>query len=331
MKSPITGKEMTLKHERRNLVFRKESFEVSYQYYLCEDSGEQFETDELSDINLIQVYNKYREKHKLPFPEEIIAIREKYGVSASRMSEILGFGPNTYRNYEQGEVPASANARLIQLIKDPREFCRLIKLSSISDSKTVDKIIKNAKSLHELRSKNDDGISILLYSGKPNIYNGYSRLKLNKLFELISYFANQIVPWKTQLNKLLFYSDFTCYKKTGYSLTGLQYYAIPRGPVPSRYETIFEQAELDGFTSRIEQELFNGKEGIRYQMNDTKTINLDVFSAVEIDIIKEVIKKYGRMNTSQIIKHSHKEKAWIDNEEERNRISYDYSFDLQIV
>ena len=322
---------MSLRYESRNLVFRKESIEVVYHYYLCSETGEQFETDELSDLNLIQVYNKYREIHNLPFPEEIISLREKYGISSSRMSEILGFGPNTYRNYEQGEVPAASNAKLIQLIKDPKEFLRLIKLSNISDFKSIDKIIKNAKFLAERQMQDKNVMEILLYSGRPNLYNGYSRLELNKLFELISYLADQLVPWKTQLNKLLFYSDFICYKRTGYSMTGLQYYAIPRGPVPSRYEAIFEHAEIVGRTTRIEQELFNGKEGVRYQLNDANPINLDVFSSVEIAVIKEVVKKYGGMNTSQIIKHSHLEKAWIDNSVGNNKISYNYSFDLQKV
>lgn len=328
MKSPITGTEMTLQKERRNLVFRKVTIEVIYQYYLCSDTGEQFETDELSDLNLVQVYNKYRQLHKLPFPEEIIAIRKGYGVSSSRMSEILGFGPNTYRNYEQGEVPAAANAKLIQLIKDPKEFLRLIKLSNLPDSKSIETIIKNAKSLSHPKKRNKNVMEILLYSGKPNEYNGYSRLKLEKLLELISYLANQLVPWKTQLNKLLFYTDFMCYSRTGYSITGMQYCAIPRGPVPDRYETIFEHTEIEGHINKIEQELFNGKEGIRYQMSEAKVTNLDVFSPVEIEVIKDVIKKYGRMTTSQIIKQSHLEKAWIENNIEKSKISYNYSFDL---
>ncbi len=328
MKSPITGKEMSLTKERRNLVFRKENIELIYHYFLCIDSGEKFETDELTDLNLIQVYNKYREIKNLPFPAEIKSIREKYGTSSSKMSEILGFGPNTYRNYEQGEVPALANAKLIQLIRDPKEFLRLISLSNISDTRTIEKITKNAKALIEKQRQVNNVMEILLYSGEPNEYNGYSGLKLDKLLVLISYLANQLVPWKTQLNKLLFYCDFTCYKRTGYSITGLRYCALPRGPVPDRYEAIFEEAENIGLTTRIEQELFNGKEGIRYQCNDSSNINLSLFSSIELDIIKYVANRYGKMSTSKIIKLSHSEKGWMENNEEKNQISYKYSFDL---
>jgi len=106
MKSPITGKEMVLQKEKRVLSFRKEEFNVVYHYYFCTDSGEQFEDDQLAELNLTQVYNQYRERLKLPFPDEIIAIRGEYGLSARKMSDILGFGPNTYGNYEKGKSPA---------------------------------------------------------------------------------------------------------------------------------------------------------------------------------------------------------------------------------
>lgn len=71
MKSPITGSEMILQKEKRTLSFRKEEFEVEYHYYLCTDSKEQFEDDQLADLNVTQVYNQYRERLKLPFPDEI--------------------------------------------------------------------------------------------------------------------------------------------------------------------------------------------------------------------------------------------------------------------
>jgi putative zinc finger/helix-turn-helix YgiT family protein len=115
MKSPITGKAMKLTKERRSMEFRKETFEIVYQFYKCEDSGEQFTTTQLDEVNLNQVYNQYRDRFNIPFPDEIIRIRGKYGLAAAKMSEILGFGINGYRQYESGEMPSIANAKLIQM------------------------------------------------------------------------------------------------------------------------------------------------------------------------------------------------------------------------
>lgn len=57
MKSPITGKEMTLIKEKRLMDFRNEKIEIVFHYYKCEDSGEQFTTTELDEINMNQILN----------------------------------------------------------------------------------------------------------------------------------------------------------------------------------------------------------------------------------------------------------------------------------
>ena len=116
MKSPITGKEMTLQIEKSILVFRKEEFEYNHKSYFCEDSGESFTTTELDEFNLNQVYNQYRDKHNVPFAEEIREFREKYSFSYADITKILGLGVNSYSNYEKGEVPSLANAALLKAI-----------------------------------------------------------------------------------------------------------------------------------------------------------------------------------------------------------------------
>jgi len=122
MKSPFTGKEMSIIIRSEDLSFRKDSFNVIYPCYYCDNSKQYFTTTEFDTIKMKQVYNQYRDKYNLPFPEEIKEIRAKYGVSATKMSEILGFGANSYRNYENGEVPNQSNANLIQLANDPIKF-----------------------------------------------------------------------------------------------------------------------------------------------------------------------------------------------------------------
>src|ERR1700735_1218798 len=104
MKSPITGTPMKLIREKKALEFRKESFDIIYHSYRCEDSGEEFVDERLGDLNLDQVYNAYRDRHHLPFTEEIKETRRQYGLPATAMSEVLGFGINQYRLYETGEI-----------------------------------------------------------------------------------------------------------------------------------------------------------------------------------------------------------------------------------
>ena len=61
MKSPITGSEMKVKNEIRQLTFRKDVFDVNSLFYHCDESGEKFTSDELDRINLLQVHNQYRD------------------------------------------------------------------------------------------------------------------------------------------------------------------------------------------------------------------------------------------------------------------------------
>ena len=126
MKSPFTGGEATLQKEWASHEFRKESFDIWRHYYVCTDTGESFTTTELDELNLQQVHNLYRATHHIPFPDEIKAIREKYGLSAAKMSEVLDFGINSYRNYENGEIPSPANAKLIRLADEPAQFIRFL-------------------------------------------------------------------------------------------------------------------------------------------------------------------------------------------------------------
>ncbi len=88
-----------------------------------------------------QVFNQYRDKFNIPFPDEIRRIRKKYGLSAKRMSEILGFGVNSYRNYEAGEMPSIANAKLIQMVDDPSYFLDMVELCGTLDNEVKPKFI----------------------------------------------------------------------------------------------------------------------------------------------------------------------------------------------
>ena len=130
MKSPFTGKEMKRVYEKRTWNFRGEPFEYIHKAWLCEDSGEQFTNDESDTAAYLQVTNQYRAKYGIPFTDEIIAIRNRYGISAAKMSQILGIGINQYRLYEQGEVPNVSNGRMIRSIMNPKVMLEMVESRS---------------------------------------------------------------------------------------------------------------------------------------------------------------------------------------------------------
>jgi len=149
MKSPFTGSEATKNQEWIDMTYRKESFRVLFHSYKCPDTGNTFEDDDFAALNYNQLVNQYRAKYALPFPEKIASIRTKYELSASKMSEIMGFGANGYRLYEDGEVPNLSNGKLIQLADNPKEFKKLVELCNTLDEKFKNKLCLRIEDLLE--------------------------------------------------------------------------------------------------------------------------------------------------------------------------------------
>lgn len=322
MKSPFTGGEVTLKQEKREFVFRKESFSIINHYYVCNDTGEDFTTTKLDELNISQVYNQYRVKYGIPFPDEIIAIREQYGLSAAKMSQILGFGDNQYRLYENGEMPSESNGKQIASIQDCNVFKALVERS------------KNQFTKNEL-TKIEDKIKCLT---KPdldeiiyhrNLFGNYERSETNgfaakstkKLINMMLFFVRQcngIFP--TKLNKLLFYSDFLNFKISGMGMSGLTYRAIQYGPVPTNYGQAYASIE------QIDKEEIDG---VGEKLTSTVDCDETVFTDQELKVLKTVCKQFSSCRTDTVSGLSHKESAWIKNNGDKKIINYFDAFELK--
>ncbi len=331
MKSPFTGQKMSVQKEFRTLTFRKEKFKILFHFYKCEDTGEQFEDEAFAQLNYNQVLNQYRYKNSIPFPDQIVEIREKYGVSAARMSEILGFGVNSYRQYESGEVPCVSNARLIQLAEDPHEFGKLVDMCHSLNKKQKEKYRKKVQIiLEEQKEYKQERYLETYFQGMcfPGPYTGYKKPDMTKFTEMIIFFAEKVKPWKTKLNKLLFYADFGMHKETGFSISGFPYKAIPMGPVPNNYNGLFEYICNKGDII-VETKTFSDEgTGELFLSGTNKTFNEELFTLKELEVLENVSRMFKDISTKKIIELSHQEKAWVDNQNNKSFIDYIYGFDL---
>jgi len=334
MKSPITGLEMKLTKEQRSMIFRKETFDIVFHYYKCEDSREQFTSAALDELNMNQVYNQYRDKFNIPFPDELNNIRSKYGLSASKMSEILGFGVNSYRQYEAGEIPSVANAKLIQMVDDPQNFMEMTALCGTLDEKARGKYIQKAIFLAEEKKRNIFNINFkeyLLGNHLADIYSGYRNPNFEKITEMVVYFSDKLSPFKTKMNKLLFYADFLMFKQSCFSISGMRYKAIEMGPVPINFQSIFEylanKDEIDIFTTEFPQ----GYIGEQFKAKNDRPFKAELFSENELNVLEKVANVFKPTSTNQMIEISHLEEAWKKNEKNKSVISYEYAFDLNQI
>ena len=304
--------------EKAKRKFRNDEFEVYEHFHKCLKCNYAFTNNETDRFNLSQVQNLYREKYHIPFPGQLTALRLGYGLSAAKMSGILGFGANQYRLYENGEMPTGGNATVLSMIVDPSEFKQLLMKKDIVTGKKLievlgllDKMIKSSKS---------PSIENILFPGNiiPNRFTGFSLPAFDKFANMVLFFIND-APFKVKLNKLLFFADFANFKYSGYSISGCKYAAIPMGPVPNDYSLIFGLLESREYLTTT---LVNIKDKEYDKFIPMKKFNKSLFNASEIETLQDVSEKFKSLPTEKIKNISHEDKAWIDNQSKKAIIDY---------
>ena len=328
MISPFTGGNATLKYEKRELTYRKETYSYIAQFYEDDETHDQFTTTEMDEANIAQVYNQYRAKHSIPFTDEIIALRKTYGLSALKMSAILGFGDNQYRQYEEGYIPAESNGKILKACLNPHTFEVFVNNSRQQlTAKEYDKIIAKVES-EKLRQDNTDGRQCLIF-GKTGrcAENGFAPQSIQRLQNIILYFIDKCGgTFNTKMNKLLFYADFFHYRQHGQALTGMAYRAIQYGPVPVRWDRVYSL--LDD----VEQELIELKSGDSgTRLTSTQKPDLSAFSPKELVTLETIAERFRNVSAREISEMSHKEKAWEQFIGTSQTIEFCSAFSLVVV
>ena len=118
----------------------------------------------------------------------------------------------------------------------------------------------------------------------------------DKLRDVIYYLTSRlgVIESRTKLVKLLYLSDVEAKERLGRTITGLRYIYHFYGPYAP--EIIEKALEMDGEEIReVYNPLFDRYE--YYAVKEEIDVGLD---PDEIEVLNEVIKKYGRMSTSEI-------------------------------
>lgn len=333
MTSPFNGGEAIKKTSTQTLTYRSQTFSVYAHYYECVATGETFTTEELDTLNLLQLHNQYRERNHILFPEQIRALRERYGVSQRTMSTLMGFGINQYRSYEEGEIPSLSNAKLISLVRGPRNFRELIleRKDELKERELLDLIRRVDDLLMPQADSVHDVIAAIWHSADvPNQYTGYRVPSFEKFAQMVLFFFDRIQHLYTvKLNKLLFYADFGHYKQTGFSISGIRYCAIPKGPVPDEYRILNDLLVQQGYLEQVYTE-WQDEVVETFQPNPARQVDISIFSHSELETLTRTAQTFRYVKTTDLIERSHQEIGWLDNETGKQAISYQqYGFLLR--
>lgn len=299
---------MRVVYRPETLTFRGEKFNCAYMSFRDDELNEGFTTTESDSIWYNQVTNQYREKHGIPYQDEIIATRERYGVSASKMSLILGFGTNQYRLYEEGEVPSESNGKMIRSAMNPRVFQELVGASRnlLSEKEFVKISAKVEDVIAQSHAREDDQwAERRIFRTGRGLANGFAPQSTARLRSLLVYVLGKMGDtFQTKMNKVLFYIDFLSYRERGMAISGLAYQAIEFGPVPLRWDRVYS-----GFDEVVPQSKMVKDQECTVLTTDVKA-DTSLFSKEELEIIDTVCEKLAGVSAKKIVEMSHRESAW---------------------
>ena len=240
-----------------------EQITIAASVAVCKACGSVLFNEELDSANLLLAQNEYRKKHKLLTPQEIISIREQYGLSQRSFAKLLDWGDKTIRRYEAGAVQSRAHNSLLLFLKNPMNMDEFLKQNEVLfDEKRLRKLRERLESLKKDNSEEFDyGYISKLFSSELTLENGYKEFDFDKFASCALYFIKSSPEMLiVKLNKLLNYSDMLFYKQNGVSLTGARYVHLPYGPVPDQYALLYAILEKRGLVSSVYEQLDNGYE-----------------------------------------------------------------------
>lgn len=154
-----------------------------------------------------------------------------------------------------------------------------------------------------------------------------------KLINAIIYFANNTkYCGKTKLMKLLYFLDFMHFKRTGKSVTGLDYFAWMMGPVP---KDLFQElsGNMKPDMKAAIRELPADKEF--QQISPKKRFNADYFSKKEMELLENISFIFKDAKADLMIESTHlKNEPWdrtLKEKGEFQKIDYMLAVDSDIV
>lgn len=308
-------------------IFKGEEVSFISTYELCADADEYLESEEMIRANSLAMKDAYRKKMGLLTSSEIIELRGQYGVSQKDFSEILDWGRATITRYENHQVQDRVHDDVLKKMNsDPKWFLEMLKRAKgrISD-KAFTKYLHEGKEQFKKRKNQylTDSIQAIYADLDDKDFTGNTELNLNKTIEMINYLALEVRELhKVKLMKMLWYSNYLHFKRTGKGMDGGAYRALPMGAVPEGYEQI---VLLDGV-------LFDTvyyEDRIAYKFKPVPGFKIEELTKSEIEVLDDVIKYFGNMNSREIINKMHDEDAYKQTDS-NCLISFKYAESLTI-
>lgn len=318
MECPLCDRIHEVEERKRSTMTIIKGDEVAYEerFYFCVNADEEeneFENGAMVNENLLNARNAYRIKHNLLTSDQIIEIRENYGLSQVDLARLLGWGEATISRYESKAIQDDAYDMMLRVIKDnPLKAAEFLSKNSDKFTETKRLTIKN-KIIEKLDTYGKEFLTRQTLQGEyvifdePSDSNGYTILNIDKIEAAISYFAEQAsYLFKTKLMKLLWYADALSFIQYQKAITGLVYRHEDMGALPIGHYSLMN---LENLNIKEEESL---NYDLMLHVYPSKNIDYSVLSSEEKNTLDTVIAKFKNYKAADIVNYMHDEKAYTE-------------------
>lgn len=318
MNCPLCDKTHEVEERKRIATIVIKGEEVAYEerFYFCTNTDadeNEFETGAMTNKNLLNARNAYRIKSGLLTSDEIVAIRESYGLSQIDLARLLGWGEATISRYESKAIQDEAYDTMLRFIKDnPLQALEFLKKNADKFSTTKRLEIK-AKIIEKLDAYGKEFLTRQTFEGEyanfeePSDSNGFTMLNIDKIEAMISYMAEKVDNlFKVKLMKMLWYSDVLAFIDCGCSMTGMVYRHEPMGALPIGHYSLMNLENLN-----VQEEMSYNYDTM---LHVYPTVNMDysVLDDNEKMILDRVIAKFKDYKAKEIVNYMHDERAYTE-------------------
>jgi putative zinc finger/helix-turn-helix YgiT family protein len=318
MSCPLCDKTHEIEERKRITTITLKGEEVTYEerFYFCVNANEdenEFETGAMTNENLLNARNAYRVKMGLLTSDEIVAIRENYGLSQVDLAKLLGWGEATISRYESKAIQDEAYDTMLRLIKDnPLQALEFLKKNAEKFPVTKRLDIR-AKIVEKLDFYGKEFLTRQTFEGEyanfeePSDSNGFTMLNIDKIEAMISYIAEKVSNlFKVKLMKMLWYSDVLSFIQIGCSMTGMVYRHEPMGALPVGHYSLMNLENLN-----VQEEMSYNYDTMLH-VYPTANMDYSVLSDGEKAILDKVITKFKDYKAKDIVDYMHAERAYVE-------------------
>ena len=318
MNCPICDKTHEVEERKRTTTITIKGEEVSYEerFYFCTNADEdenEFETGAMTNENLLNARNAYRVKMGLLTSDEIIAIRESYGLSQVDLARLLGWGEATISRYESKAIQDEAYDTMLRLIKDnPMQALEFLKKNA-DKFPGLKRLEIRSKIVEKLDTYGKEYLTRQTFEGEyanfeePSDSNGFVALNIDKIEAMISYIAEQVSNlFKVKLMKMLWYSDVLAFIENGMAISGMVYRHEPMGALPIGHYSLMNLERLN-----VQEEMSYNHDTMLH-IYPTADMDYSILSEDEKAILDKVIMKFKNYKANDIIEYMHEERAYIE-------------------